>query len=200
MKTFKVIISIVILAIALFLLRGKLPMEFVKNIFNNEPIIDTITTIEYKYDTINTESKVYIPKWKDKVVVDVDSIFITQKEPIDTMSLLRDYYTKYYYEDTIDVDTFGYIVMKDTVSKNKIEARQYVSNILIPTKIVTNNILVNKREIYLGTGITGNKNFMVLNGEMLVRTKKRKVYGVGIGLDNTLSPTFTAKIYWRIGK
>jgi len=90
--------------------------------------------------------------------------------------------------------------MKDTVSKNKIEARQYVSNILIPTKIVTNNILVNKREIYLGTGITGNKNFMVLNGEMLVRTKKRKVYGVGIGLDNTLSPTFTAKIYWRIGK
>jgi hypothetical protein len=200
MKTFKVIISIVILAIALFLLRGKLPMEFVKNIFNNEPIIDTITTVEYKYDTINTKSEVYIPKWKDRVVVDVDSIFITQKEPIDTMSLLRDYYAKYYYEDTIDVDTFGYIVMKDTVSKNKIEARQYVSNILIPTKIVTNNILVNKREIYLGTGITGNKNFMVLNGEMLVRTKKRKAYGVGIGLDNNLSSNFTAKIYWRIGK
>jgi len=200
MKTFKVIVSILILAIALFLLRGKLPMAFVKNIFNNEPIIDTVTTIEYKYDTINTELKVYIPKWKDRVVVVVDSIFIIQKEPIDTMSLLRDYYTKYYYEDTIDVDTFGYIVMKDTVSKNKIEARQYVSNILIPTKIVTNNILVNKREIYLGTGITENKNFMVLNGEMLVRTKKRKVYGVGIGLDNTLSPTFTAKIYWRIGK
>jgi len=200
MKTFKVIVSILILAIALFLLRGKLPMAFVKNIFNNEPIIDTVTTIEYKYDTINTELKVYIPKWKDRVVVVVDSIFIIQKEPIDTMSLLRDYYAKYYYEDTIDVDTFGYIVMKDTVSKNKIEARQYVSNILIPTKIVTNNILVNKREIYLGTGITENKNFMVLNGEMLVRTKKRKVYGVGIGLDNTLSPTFTAKIYWRIGK
>jgi hypothetical protein len=200
MKTFKVIISIVILAIALFLLRGKLPMEFVKNIFNNEPIIDTVTTVEYKYDTINTKSEVYIPKWKDRVVVDVDSIFITQKEPIDTMSLLRDYYAKYYYEDTIDVDTFGYIVMKDTVSKNKIEARQYVSNILIPTKIVTNNILVNKREIYLGTGITGNKNFMVLNGEMLVRTKKRKAYGVGIGLDNNLSSNFTAKIYWRIGK
>ena len=200
MKTFKVIVSILILAIALFLLRGKLPMAFVKNIFNNEPIIDTVTAIEYKYDTINTELQVYIPKWKDRVVVVVDSIFIIQKEPIDTMSLLRDYYTEYYYEDTIDVDTFGYIVMKDTVSKNKIEARQYVSNILIPTKIVTNNILVNKREIYLGTGITENKNFMVLNGEMLVRTKKRKVYGVGIGLDNTLSPTFTAKIYWRIGK
>ena len=200
MKTFKVIVSILILAIALFLLRGKLPMAFVKNIFNNEPIIDTVTTIEYKYDTINTELKVYIPKWKDRVVVVVDSIFIIQKEPIDTMSLLRDYYTKYYYEDTIDVDTFGYIVMKDTVSKNKIEARQYVSNILIPTKIVTNNILVNKREIYLGTGITENKNFMVLNGEMLVRTKKRKAYGMGIGLDNNLSPTFTAKIYWSIGK
>lgn len=200
MKTFKVIVSIVILAIALFLFRGKLPMEFVKNIFNNEPIIDTVTTVEYKYDTINTKSEVYIPKWKDRVVVDVDSIFITQKEPIDTMSLLRDYYAKYYYEDTIDVDTFGYIVMKDTVSRNKIEVRQYVSNILIPTKIVTNNILVNKREIYLGTGITGNKNFMVLNGEMLVRTKKRKAYGMGIGLDNNLSPTFTAKIYWRIGK
>jgi len=200
MKTFKVIVSIVILAIALFLFRGKLPMEFVKNIFNNEPIIDTVTTVEYKYDTINTKSEVYIPKWKDRVVVDVDSIFITQKEPIDTMFLLRDYYAKYYYEDTIDVDTFGYIVMKDTVSRNKIEARQYVSNILIPTKIVTNTILVNKREIYLGTGITANKNFMVLNGELLLKTKKKKAYALGIGFDNNFTPNFTGKVYWKISK
>ena len=200
MKLSKIIISVIILLIALFLLRYKLPMGFVKNIFNNEPIIDTVTTIEYKYDTINTESEVYVPEWKDKVEVDIDSIFINQNEPIDTMSLLRDYYAKYYYEDTIDVDTFGYIVMKDTISKNQIEARQHISNILIPTKIVTNTILVNKREIYLGTGITANKNFMVLNGELLLKTKKKKAYALGIGFDNNFTPNFTGKVYWKISK
>jgi hypothetical protein len=41
---------------------------------------------------------------------------------------------------------------------------------------------------------------MMMNGEVLVRTKKRKAYGIGIGLDNGFNPTFTAKLYWRIGK
>jgi len=41
---------------------------------------------------------------------------------------------------------------------------------------------------------------MVLNSEMLVRTKKRKAYGIGMGLDNGFNPIYSAKFYWKIGK
>jgi hypothetical protein len=113
---------------------------------------------------------------------------------------LRDYYAKYNYEDTVLVDTFGYVTINDTISQNKIESRQTTSTIRIPTKIVTNTIFIDKRELYLGGSLAGNREFMMMNGEMLLRTKKRKAYGVGIGLDNRFNPTFTAKLYWRIGK
>ena len=199
-KVSKFIGVIVVVLIALFLLRDRIPFGGIKDIFKNEPIMDTVTTIEYKYDTINNVSTVYTPQWKDRVVVDVDSIFISQTEPVDTMALLRDYYAKYYYEDTVLVDTFGYVTINDTISQNKIESRQTTSTVRIPTKIVTNTIFIDKRELYLGGSLAGNREFMMMNGEMLIRTKKRKAYGVGIGLDNRFNPTFTAKLYWRIGK
>lgn len=199
-KVSKFIGVIVVVLIALFLLRDRIPFGAIKDVFKNEPIMDTVTTIEYKYDTINNVSTVYTPQWKDRVVVDVDSIFISQTEPVDTMALLGDYYAKYNYEDTVLVDTFGYVTINDTISQNKIESRQTTSTIRIPTKIVTNTIFIDKRELYLGGSLAGNREFMMMNGEMLVRTKKRKAYGVGIGLDNRFNPTFTAKLYWRIGK
>lgn len=199
-KVSKFIGVIVVVLIALFLLRDRIPFGAIKDVFKNEPIMDTVTTIEYKYDTINNVSTVYTPQWKDRVVVDVDSIFISQTEPVDTMALLGDYYAKYNYKDTVLVDTFGYVTINDTISQNKIESRQTTSTIRIPTKIVTNTIFIDKRELYLGGSLAGNREFMMMNGEMLVRTKKRKAYGVGIGLDNRFNPTFTAKLYWRIGK
>jgi hypothetical protein len=200
MKISKIFGLVIVVLIALFLLRDKLPMGFVKGIFNNEPTIDTITTVAYKYDTITNESKVYVPKWQDRVVIDIDSFIVNQTEPIDTMALLTDYYSKYYYQDTIAVDTFGYVVLKDTISQNQIQSRQSITNVVIPTKTVTHSILINKREIYLGGGFVGSRNYMIANGELLIRTKKRKAFAIGAGIDNQLSPNFTGKIYWQISK
>jgi len=197
-KVSKFIGIILVVLIALFLLRDKIPFGTIKDIFKNEPIMDTVTTIEYKYDTINNVSTIYTPEWKDRVVIDIDSFIVNQSQPIDTMALLTDYYSKYYYQDTVAVDTFGYVTINDTISQNKIESRQTTSTIRIPTKIVTNSIFIDKRELYLGSSLSGNRGFMMMNGEVLVRTKKRKIYGIGIGLDNEINPTFTAKLYWRI--
>jgi len=200
MKISKIFGLVIVVLIALFLLRDKLPMGFVKGIFNNEPTIDTVTTVEYKYDTITNESKVYVPKWQDRVVIDIDSFIVNQTEPIDTMALLANYYSKYYYQDTIAVDTFGYVVLKDTISQNEIQSRQSITNVVIPTKTVTHSILINKREIYLGGGLMGSRNYVIANGELLIRTKKRKALAIGAGLDNQLNPNFTGKIYWQISK
>ena len=200
MKISKIFGLVIVVLIALFLLRDKLPMGFVKGIFNNEPTIDTVTTVTYKYDTITNESKVYVPKWQDRVVIDIDSFIVNQTEPIDTMALLTDYYSKYYYQDTIAVDTFGYVVLKDTISQNQIQSRQSITNVVIPTKTVTHSILINKREIYLGGGLMGSRNYMIATGELLIRTKKRKAFAIGAGLDNQLNPNFTGKIYWQISK
>ena len=37
-------------------------------------------------------------------------------------------------------------------------------------------------------------------GEFLLRTKKRSVYGVGLGIDQNLKPILTARMFWKLGK
>ena len=68
---------------------------------------EIITKIEIKYDTIQTIKETYIPKWKTKVVTEIVTETITEtdtfQQPIDTLAILQDYYTKYFYQDTIEI-------------------------------------------------------------------------------------------------
>ena len=81
-----------------------------------------ITKIEIKYDTIQTIKETYVPKWKTKVVTEIVTETITEtdtfQQPIDTLAILQDYYTKYFYQDTIKIDTIGYAVINDTITRN----------------------------------------------------------------------------------
>ena len=54
-----------------------------------------------RWDTLKVATKEYVPKYIRKTIVNVD----TFQAPIDTMSILRDYYAKYFYTDTIKVDS-----------------------------------------------------------------------------------------------
>ena len=53
------------------------------------------TTIEYI--PVNKEIPVYIPKWKEKIVIDIDTFLVN----VDTNAILSDYYAKYYFVDTM---------------------------------------------------------------------------------------------------
>lgn len=164
-----------------------------------EPIIEEIikTEVVTKWDTVEVAKTEYIPKIVERVVVNIDTFSI----PIDTVSVLKDYYAKYFYTDTIQIDTLGSIVINDTITRNLIAMRDVQSNIFIPTTTITNTIYLNRREFYGGISLTGQPTQLdFINGELLYKGKKRNAYGIGVGINNELVPIYTFKVFWKIGK
>jgi hypothetical protein len=179
---------IVVLAVLLFLQKSCSSTP-------SEPKV--ITEIVTHWDTVKVETTKYVPKIVEKVVVDID----TFSTPIDTVTVLKDYYAKYFYTDTIQIDTLGSIVINDTITRNLISMRDVQSNIFIPTTTITNTIYLYKREFYGGISVGAtNQAVQNINGEILYVNKKRDAYGFGIGLNPDFQPIFTGRIYWRIGK
>ena len=158
---------------------------------------EIITEVITRWDTLKVATKEYVPKYIRKTVVEIDTFQV----PIDTMSILRDYYAKYFYTDTIKVDSLGFIVINDTVTRNLISKRDVQSNIFIPTTTINNTIYLYKRELFGGISVGSTPSTIQnLSGELLFVNKKRQAYGFGLGLNNNFDPIYTARLYWKIGK
>tara|TARA_R110000803_G_scaffold30543_3_gene68795 strand:+ start:2055 stop:2633 length:579 start_codon:yes stop_codon:yes gene_type:complete len=158
---------------------------------------EVIVTIETKWDTVEVVQTEYVPKWKTKLVVEYDTI----PSDIDTMMILKDYYAKYSYTDTLTLDTLGFLVLNDTITMNSILSRSFVSNIKIPTTIITKEIYLNKREFYWGLGLQGQTDQLnYLGGELMYKNKQKNMLGLGLGVNQDLQPVLSGRIYWKIGK
>ena len=49
--------------------------------------------------------------------------------------------------------------------------------------------------------MAGNKEqIQYVGGELLYKNKKRQAFGVGVGIDENLVPTLSARMYWKLGK
>ena len=156
-----------------------------------------ITEVVTQWDTVKVENTKYIPKVIERIVVNIDT-FAT---PIDTLSVLQDYYAKYFYTDTIKIDTLGYVTINDTITRNLISFRDVQSEILIPTTTITNTVYINKRELYWGTTLNGDRTQLNnLSGNFLYKTKKRNVYNIGVGVDSEFKPVYTIGMYWKLSK
>ena len=186
---------VVVLAALLFLQRGCSSTPPV------EP--EVITEVVTQWDTIRVAEKEYVPKYIRKTVVEIDTFSV----PIDTISILKDYYAKYFYTDTIKIDTLGTIVINDTVTRNLISMRDVQSNIFIPTTTITNTTYLYKRELFWGVAVGGMINpvqnespINYVSGELMYVNKKRNVYGFGLGVDKDFFPIISGRLYWKIGK
>ena len=180
---------VVVLAALLFFQRG----------CSSTPPVEpkVITEVVTKWDTVKVEQTEYVPQIIEKVVINIDT-FTT---PIDTVSVLKDYYAKYFYTDTIQLDTLGSIIVNDTITRNLISFRDVQSNIFIPTTTITNTVYLYKREFYGGISVGAtNQSVQNINAELLYINKKRQGYGIGVGLDPNFQPIYTGRLYWKIGK
>ena len=162
-----------------------------------------ITEVVTQWDTVKVEKTKYVPKVIDRVVVSIDT-FTT---PIDTLSVLKDYYAKYFYTDTIKIDTIGYVTINDTITRNLISFRDVQSNIFIPTTTITNTVYLNRREFFGGISVGGMLNpvqnespINYISGELLYINKKRNVYGFGLGVDADFLPILSGRMYWKLSK
>jgi hypothetical protein len=163
----------------------------------SEPTI--VTKVETKYDTITIDKKVYVPKWKTKIVTQVDSILVNT--PIDTLEVLKDYYAKNVFVDKIELDSLGFVTITDTILKNTLINRLVESEIIIPTTTVTQTEYINPREFYIGFGLNGtSKQFNYVGGSILYRTRKKQAFGLGIGLNDQFQPIISTQFLWKLGK
>jgi len=162
-----------------------------------------ITEVVTQWDTVKVEKTKYVPKVIERIVVNIDT-FAT---PIDTLSVLKDYYAKYFYTDTIKIDTIGYVTINDTITRNLISFRDVQSNIFIPTTTITNTVYLNRREFFGGISVGGMLNpvqnespINYISGELLYINKKRNVYGFGLGVDADFLPILSGRMYWKLSK
>lgn len=195
-KNFQSLI-IIGLIIVIFLLRecrgekSSLPTEPVK-----------VVKVETRYDTIVKEVTSYVPeyrtevKWKTKTIH--DTIEVHDTIPIDTASILEDYFKAYAYNDTLKEDSITLIV-NDIISQNQIMSRKIKYSLVYPTTIIQTEREVNKRELYVGFGIGGDRQQLnFAGGELLLRNKKERIYGVGLGINQNFEPILTFKMSWKV--
>ena len=160
----------------------------------------TIVKIETKYDTIVETVETYIPEYRTKVKWKTvhDTIEVHDTIPTDTASILKDYFETYAYTDTLKTDSVTFVI-NDTISQNKILSRGINYSLVYPTTIISTEREVNKRELYIGFGLGGDKQQLSFVGsELMLRNKKERIYGVGLGINNNFEPIVTFKMSWKI--
>lgn len=156
--------------------------------------------VDNKRDTtyITRDSIIYKEGKKIKVEVKVP-IYIPAV--VDTQSILKDYFSKRFYIDTIDLGQKSFVIIKDTISENKILARVYESSI---TERVINDTLflkeLPKRQVFVGPQLGFDKKDIINYGglNILYKDKKDKIFGLGIGINSNSQPTIMGSVYWKI--
>lgn len=159
------------------------------------------TVVKHEVDTIiqKVEKTVY----KDGKTIYVERpIYVNVPPNVDTNYILRNYYSKLVYIDTLKVnDTMGYIVVKDTIFKNKILNRVWDSHL---NKFTVREILyveqLPKVQVFLGGNI-GFDNVNIINyagPTVLVKDKKDKLYSLGVGYSGNKAISVQGGMYWKI--
>ena len=142
----------------------------------------------------------YIPQYRTKIKYKTvhDTIEVHDTIPIDTASILKDYFETYAYTDTLKTDSVTFVI-NDTISQNKILSRGINYSLIYPTTIITTEREINKRELYIGFGLGGDKQQLSYVGsELLLRNKKQRIYGIGLGINNSFEPILTFKMSWKV--
>jgi hypothetical protein len=165
--------------------------------------------IKHDIDTLEVvKTKVVTKKGEDIYHETIKEVIIPTI--VDTQALLKDFFAKNIYKDTLQLpDNLGTIAMIDTITQNKILGRTF--NASVKQREIKETMIVKelpKTQVYYGLTGGFNKADVVSNvgAGFLVKTKKDKIYNLGIGVSNrvsdgtngTLSPYIGGGVYWKI--
>ena len=152
-------------------------------------------------DTIKTQVKTIEYRPGEKIYVK-DPIYVNVPADVDTAKILKDYYAKRIYLDTLKLkDDLGYVVVNDTISKNSIIGRTWNAN--VNKTLVKEQVIVKepaRNQLYLGVSAGfDNKNIVNYAGPSLIfKTKNDKIYSLGIGYSGDKTVAVQGGIYWKI--
>ena len=167
--------------------------------------------IKHEIDTVDiVKTKIVTKKGEDiyhETIVEKEVII---PAVIDTMALLKDYYSKVLYKDTLVLpDSLGIVALNDTISQNKILGRTF--NASVKQRTIKETTIVKelpKTKIFYGLEGGFNKADVVssVGAGVLINTKKDKIYQLGLGVNNkttdgttgAFSPYIRGGVYWKI--
>lgn len=154
----------------------------------------TIDTVLVPYDTI-----VYRPG--KKIYIDT-TIYVQIPITIDTIAILKDYYSKKIYIDTLKLtDSLGYIIVNDTISKNSIIGRLWnakVNKVKITETLIVKELSTN--QLYIGL-VAGFDKVNIVNfagPSLILKTKTDNLYSIGIGYSGNKTVSIQGGMYWKI--
>jgi hypothetical protein len=171
------------------------PGEIIKVDGKKYEVIKRITDTQYitKTQTIYKEGEtIYVEK----------PIYVDVPNDVDTGEILKDYFAKYTYKDTIKLeDSLGTVQITDTIQKNKIVSRTFKSN--INQVHVRESIIVKelpKTQLYVGGNIGVDKvvGFNYFGPTFVLKTKLDNMYSLGVGINNNKTTSIMTGVYWKI--
>lgn len=163
-------------------------------------IVDVDTVYVYK-DTVITK---YVTLVKtDTMWLPGDSVFIPDtcydQLKIQFETLARSYSVRNIYLDTLLLDTFGVVILHDTIQYNRLKQHQY--HLLYSMPVVTKTVVLPpKRKLYAGGGLSVNTALtnMTLQGGLLYKDKKDRMYGVHVLTNGREPAQIGVSSYWKI--
>ena len=151
-------------------------------------------TYDTIHDTIVYQTTVYTPQL---VYRDTGSI-LWRSLPIDTSQIISDYFARNLYIDTIQNDTNAFIVLTDTISRNRVIYR-YPQITLFPHHI-TETKLINvmpklKGKVLLGVQLGRNPEQFSFSPSLMYQTKKETAISFSYDI---LNKDFFFSFYWPL--
>ncbi len=156
--------------------------------------------VDHKRDTtyITRDSIIY-KKGKDiKVEVKVP-VYVPAN--VDTQEILKDYFSRRFYIDTLDLGQKSFVIVKDTITENKILSRVFESS--ITERIINDTLFLvepPQRQMFVGFQMGFDKKDIINYGglSLIYKDKKDKLFGLGLGINSNGRPTIMGNMNWKI--
>jgi hypothetical protein len=172
---------------------------------------ETIKIGGKKYELLSSNVDTqYVPVEKivlrpGKTIYKDTTIYLPIPLSVDTMNILRSYFAKNVYIDTLQLsDSLGFLVVTDTLHQNSIYNRLWytkINKVTINDKKVVKELP--KNQFFVGFNTNVNKVDIVGSAGVIttLKTKDDRMYNLGIGLMNTsngVSPYIGGGMQWKI--
>ena len=157
--------------------------------------------VKHTIDTVYTPVVQTVYK-KGKDIYKEVPVYVQLPGDVDTVQVVKDYYSKVIYKDTLKLkDSLGYVSVTDTIFNNSILGRvwdSHINKIMINDKMIVKELP--KNQFYLGSelGLNNQTVFTSFSPSLLLKTKKDRIFSVGIGLGPNNTVQYSGGVYIKL--
>lgn len=179
---------------------------FIRNCNKEEPVeivrVESSNEEKVIRDTVYITKTVSNTKYTPKYITIRDTVL----QPIDTLSVVKDYLITRSYNDTISIDVdnkkIGVVMINDNVSQNMLQSRSIDWTIDIPVSMLTTNNMPVAKGFYHGLDIGFSRtDYLSSVSYSVMYLKGSTAYKLGLGMQSSnekLQGFISAGLYFKI--